>query len=183
MSRSTSQKKDAILSTAERLFARFGAGRITVKEICETAQVSKMTFYKYFRNKQAVIAAVRDAWIERTFQAFDDINQKEIPFPQKIDMMTRWKMDFLRNTDQEFIREISRHDEVYEAIKAGYLKNIRTAREKGEIRNDIDPEFYWMVVSKISEIYRDGSWKRVFSDAAEYQRQLRTLLFYGLVKR
>ncbi|NOZ62096.1 MAG: TetR/AcrR family transcriptional regulator, partial [Calditrichaeota bacterium] len=40
-----------MFETAQDLFFRYGIRRVTVEEICRTAGVSKMTFYKYFKNK------------------------------------------------------------------------------------------------------------------------------------
>ena len=45
------EKYQQIVETATDLFMRFGVKRVTVEEICRTAQISKMTFYKYFNNK------------------------------------------------------------------------------------------------------------------------------------
>jgi hypothetical protein len=61
--------------------------------------------------------------------------------------------------------------------------NIARAQEKGELRSDIDPEFLWMVVEKLGELVKEGSWRSVYSEIGQYQRQLRTLLFYGLLTR
>ncbi|MCJ7802330.1 MAG: TetR/AcrR family transcriptional regulator, partial [Candidatus Marinimicrobia bacterium] len=48
---SESPKFKQIVETANDLFMRFGVKRITIEEICKTAKVSKMTFYKFFKNK------------------------------------------------------------------------------------------------------------------------------------
>jgi len=48
---------------------------------------------------------------------------------------------------------------------------------------DNDPEFLWLVVEKLGELVKDGTWQKVCSDLGRYQRQLRTLLFYGLLAR
>ncbi len=41
-----------IVEIASELFRKYGVKRVTVEEICTTAQISKMTFYKYFANKK-----------------------------------------------------------------------------------------------------------------------------------
>ncbi|UCD39298.1 MAG: helix-turn-helix transcriptional regulator, partial [Fidelibacterota bacterium] len=78
------------MRTAEHLFSRFGARRVTVEEICREANVSKMTFYKYFPNKVELVRTIRDNWEEEGFMRFDEINAMDLPFPEKIDLMTRW---------------------------------------------------------------------------------------------
>jgi AcrR family transcriptional regulator len=183
-SRNRSSRKHAqIIQTAERLFSRFGARRITVEEICREADVSKMTFYKYFSNKVELVRTIRDKWEDEGFRRFDEINAMDLPFPEKIDLMTQWKVEFAQRVNADFIRELVSTDDVVERFKRRYLGNISRAQEEGEIRSDIDPEFLWLVVEKLGEPFKDGSWKRVFSDPSQYQQQLRTLIWYGLLTR
>jgi AcrR family transcriptional regulator len=48
---SASKKYESILITGHDLFWKFGFKRVTIDEICKKAEVSKMTFYKYFTDK------------------------------------------------------------------------------------------------------------------------------------
>ena len=48
------RKYDDIMSTGKDLFWKYGIRRVTVEEICEKSNVSKMTFYKYFPNKETL---------------------------------------------------------------------------------------------------------------------------------
>ena len=179
----STKKRGKIISTAERLFFRFGAKRVTVEEICKQAGVSKMTFYKYFPNKMELVRSIRDEWVEEGFRKFDEINAMDIPFPKKINLMTQWKVELANRINAEFIRECVSIGDVEERFKRCYLGNIRNAQEKGEIRPDIDPEFLWMVIEKLGELFKEGTWKNVFREFSEYQEQLRTLLFFGLLIR
>jgi len=178
-----SKKREQIIHTAERLFSRFGAKRVTVEEVCREADVSKMTFYKYFPNKIELVRTIRDEWEEEGFRKFDEINAMDLPFPEKINLMTRWKVEFASRVNAGFIRELVSTDDAIERFKRRYLGNIISAQEKGEIRSDIDPEFLWMVVEKLGELVKEGSWKKVFSEISQYQEQLRTLIWYGLLTR
>ena len=47
-----SKKYQHIVETAEELFFKHSVKRVSVEEICNKANVSKMTFYRYFSNKQ-----------------------------------------------------------------------------------------------------------------------------------
>ena len=61
------KKQQAIIETAETLFQRFGFKRVTVNEICQESGVSKMTFYKYYKNKTDLIKFLLSMWIEDAF--------------------------------------------------------------------------------------------------------------------
>lgn len=172
-----------IVRTAKRLFSRHGSKRVTIEELSREAGVSKVTFYKHFENKVDLVTTIRDEWMDEGFRKFDEINALDISFPEKIDLMTEWKVKVARRVNADFILELVSSDDTKERFKRGYLGNIKAAQQKGEIRADIDPELYWMVIEKLGELVKDGSWKRVCPDAGQYQKQLRTLLFYGLLVR
>ena len=150
------QKRAQIIQTAERLFTRFGAKRITVEEICREAGVCKMTFYKYFPNKVELVRNIRDDWVEEGFRKFDEINA----------------MDILVSID-----------DVTDRARRRFLDNITNAQKLGEIRSDIDPRFLWIVTDKLYELVKEGSWKNVFTEFSQFQEQLRTLIFFGLLTR
>jgi AcrR family transcriptional regulator len=54
----TSAKRDALLDTAEGLFARHGYRAVGIDTVLAEAGVAKMTLYKHFRSKEELIAAV-----------------------------------------------------------------------------------------------------------------------------
>ena len=176
-------KQEKIFESAVALFSRHGARRVTVEEICRTAGVSKMTFYKHFANKTELVRSIRDVWMDEGFQKYDEINALDLPFPDKIQLMTRWKAEFASRINAEFIREMVSLDDVMEEVKSRFLANISAAQEMGEIRPDLNLEFLWMVLEKIGELVSEGRWKEVFEDFAQYQQQLRTLIFFGLLTR
>ena len=178
-----SRKPEQIIHTAERLFSRFGARRVTVEEICRESGVSKVTFYKYFQNKIALIRRIRDNWVEEGFRKFDEINALDIPLPETIDLMTSWKAAFGSRVGAGFIRDMVSIDHVVDETKRRYLANIAEARKRGDVRDDINLEFLWMVTEKLYDLVREDTWKTVFSDFGLFQEQLRTLIFYGLLAR
>ncbi|MDD3167833.1 MAG: TetR/AcrR family transcriptional regulator [Eubacteriales bacterium] len=177
----TSKKAIHLIETAKDLFFRHGVKRITIEEICKKSNVSKVTFYKYFSNKEEVVRHIRDELIRQGFSKFDEINKLEIGFPEKIDLITQWRIDFFSSIKSEFIEDILSVEDTTEEMKRRYLKNIEDAQRKGEVRNDLSPELIWLVTEKLNEIIKDGSWKETFSEYSEFQKQLRRIYFYGLL--
>jgi TetR/AcrR family transcriptional regulator len=69
--------RQRLLSSAAGLFARKGYASTTVREIVETAKVTKPVLYYYFRNKEGIyLEMMREA--EGRFQILLDSAQKEI---------------------------------------------------------------------------------------------------------
>jgi len=170
-------------ATAKELFFKYGVKRVTVEEICAKAGVSKVTFYKYFSDKFQLAALIRDELTEEGFAKFDEINALDVSYPEKINRMTRWRTEFFSAITHEFIEDVMNMEDLYEEVKKRYLKNIRSAQEKGEIRGDLSPELIWLVSEKLNEIVKDGSWKEISPDLGEFQKQLRALYFWGLLTR
>ena len=179
----TSRKRELIIRAAEGLFKKHGFKRITVDEICREAGAAKMTFYKYFNNKTDLVKQIKDVWMEEAFSKFDEIKALSIPFPDKIQKMTQWKMDFSSKIGAPFIREAVSLDEDLGELKRRYLANIVEAQQQGEIRPDIDPEFLWMVLDKLHDLAREGRYLEVLKDYSSFQQQTRTLIYYGLLTR
>lgn len=53
--------RDAILAAFTALVARSSYGAVSVEQICQEANVSRRTFYRYFEDKQAALRAVLEA--------------------------------------------------------------------------------------------------------------------------
>lgn len=181
MKECTSKKCIQLIETAKELFFKHGVQRITVEEICKKSNVSKVTFYKNFSNKDELVRYIRDELIKQGFSKYEEINELDIGFPEKVELITQWRIDFFSNIKSEFIEDILSVEETIEEMKRRYLKNIEAAQIKGEVRNDLSPELIWLVTEKLNELVRDGSWKEVFSDYSEFQKQLRKIYFYGLL--
>ena len=177
----TSKKYRQIIETGKGLFLKFGPKRVTIEEICKEANVSKVTFYKYFENKKALIRAIRDELMDIGFSKFDEISALDISYPEKIKMMSKWRLEFFSQIQSEFLDEILEMDKVVEESKKRYLKNITDAQRKGEIRSELSPELIWLVTEKLREITIEGSWRKIFDDYGQYQDQVRTMMFFGML--
>jgi AcrR family transcriptional regulator len=178
-----SDKRRDILVTAEALFSRHGPKRVTVTELCEEAGVSKMTFYKHFRSKSDLVHHLHDELMERGFAEIDEIDARTSSFPDKIAAIGRWKQEFMSRLGESFFQELMDVGPSVEAYRRRYLTMIAAARAAGDVREDVDPEFFWLVVERASRVLADGSWREVVDDLGEAQRQLRTVLWYGLLAR
>lgn len=178
-----SPKYMRLLEVSKELFFKYGVKRVTVEEICQKANISKMTFYKYFSDKIQLAGLIRDELNDQGFAAFNEINNLDISFPEKIDLITRWRTDFFSKMTNEFIEDMLDIEDTTEKMKKHYMKVITDSQEKGEIRKELSPELIWLVTEKLNELIKDGSWKRVSPDIVTFQQQMRRLYFYGLLER
>jgi AcrR family transcriptional regulator len=178
-----SKKYISLLETAKTLFFRHGIRRVTIEEICAESKVSKVTFYKYFKDKNDLIRVIREELTQIDFARLDEINALPLSYPEKVESMTAWRMQFFASMQGDFIKEIIDINSVSEEIKKRYLANIRQAQAEGEIDPTLSPEMIWLVTEKFNEIVKDGNWENYLPDHIQAQAQLRQMYFYGLLKR
>ena len=82
-----SKKKQQLLITATELFRAHGFRRITIDEICKTSNISKMTFYKYFKNKIDIVKVVLETIYSQGKLRYYEMLKEDIPFSNKIENM------------------------------------------------------------------------------------------------
>jgi AcrR family transcriptional regulator len=71
------QRREKILDAGEHAFRQFGFRGTTMEAIAETAAMSKVTLYGYFRDKEAVFLAVAERLAQRLETAvLDALNQQ-----------------------------------------------------------------------------------------------------------
>jgi AcrR family transcriptional regulator len=82
---------------AERLFAERGSGTVTMRELARELGVSAMTPYRYFKDKDAILAAVR----ANAFDAFAEALELAARTPgnaaERADAVGRAYLDFAFN--------------------------------------------------------------------------------------
>jgi AcrR family transcriptional regulator len=82
-----------LVETAHVLFWRYGIKRVSVEEICRTAVVSKMTFYKHFKNKVDLALYVLRMVMQTGLRIYRDIMDRDVPFAEKAADFVQMKMD------------------------------------------------------------------------------------------
>ena len=63
--------RDRLCDVAERQFALHGAESVTIRQLASALGVSPMTPYRYFRDKDAILAAVRARGFDRHAEALE----------------------------------------------------------------------------------------------------------------
>jgi AcrR family transcriptional regulator len=63
--------RDRLCDVAEQMFAEHGAGSVTMRQIAGALGVSAMTPYRYFEDRDAILAAVRTRAFDRHAEALE----------------------------------------------------------------------------------------------------------------
>ena len=192
MDKPSSPKFRKLVQTARDLFFRHGIKRVTIEEICQKAGVSRMMFYRYFRNKDAIAMHILDQLFSDAWSKFDEILAEDIPFEEKIRQIAVVKMEMVDEYSMEFLNElladedsecgkflIQKRKESYEFTRKIYTD----AQERGDIRKDIKIDFIMFVMEHVPEIIKDERVQSMYPDMSQLVHDMFALLFYGMLSR
>ena len=143
-------KAGSILAAAEALFFKFGIRKTTIGDICRAAAISRMTFYKYFRDKPHIAEVVVNKLIDDMIGAFRRSMDRDVPYSQKIAEFIGSKLRKADGMSNAFIQELflSPYPKLQALVRRRMDENLqvaidefRKAQRQGHIRSGIKPEF------------------------------------------
>ena len=165
---SRSQKKvDSIVVNASRLFVQHGYHKVTMESIAQYANVSKVTLYKYFRDKQVLYEHIlKEIYLEE-YQEVVDIIDSHIPYDEKVDGVVKARIrKYYDNSKPVFNNEITLSYDVQKFIKEYTIKMAQVriklynqGRLEGFIDDDITDEtldlFFGVVQKGLVTVLKD----------------------------
>lgn len=184
-----SQKKvDSILLNASRLFVQHGYHKVTMESIAQYANVSKVTLYKYFPDKQVLYEHIlKQIYLDEYNEIINIINS-HLPFEQKIDGVVKARIKkYYDKTKPVFTGEITLSLDL-QKFMIEYTEKMNVQRRKlyeqgkmeGFISEDISNktlEVYFKIIQKglVSEFKELGDLEN------ENLSQLLRILYAGVL--
>jgi len=138
------EKLEAILTTAKKIFARYGLRKTSLDEIARMARVAKGTIYNYFGSKDRVYLEVLSREADELLKKISLSVGKEISPEAKFAAFSRAKFKYMRQAIN-----------ILNLDREGVGKYLPAAES---IRND----FFEREVNIIESILREGIEKGVF---------------------
>lgn len=186
-------KKEQILKTGKELFWKFGFTRVTVEEICKEAGISKMTYYKYFDNKMALVKTLLNDVLKTSMEKYQQIMASQIPYPEKVTQMIELKReqthtmsseffrDYMQSGDPELLAFLEKKSE--ESLEI-FTEDFRKAQQNGDIRKDLKVEFIMAVMNLLIEwAQHDNSLIDLYEDPQDLAVEITSFIFYGILNR
>jgi AcrR family transcriptional regulator len=135
----TQLKRDRIVNTAQGLFFRHGIAGVTVEQIAEQAQVSRVTIFKYFGDKDGLAREAVRAWARALLAGLDSLLECDSPFSEKL---AQAFSVFERIRDETISRDIRSDRDlqacIYNVMKDEGLPRILALVGQGKHCGDID---------------------------------------------
>jgi len=141
--------REKILTHARRLFSERGFHKITVEELCAGLGMSKRTFYRHFRDREALVEELVEGLFAQFGPQVLENFQSNQPVPLILErhfeivsqglaanVSTRMMADV-----QNFLPAVWERIERFRAQVVGLLTDLlRRGQQEGTIRPDIDPD-------------------------------------------
>jgi len=186
------KKYQDTIRTAKELFWKYGIKRVTIEEICKEASVSKMTFYKFFKNKTELAKTILENLVQSSLLDFDKLIKSELPFPQKLERIFLMKIEGMNNFSMEFIRDIYTNPnldlkEFMEQKKIesrdAIINFYKDAQNQGFIRNDVKIDFLLSYADQIVKMMENENLMAQYDKPQDFIIEAMNALFYGIVKK
>lgn len=183
---------ERIVSAGEELFKKHGARRITIEEICRTARVSKMTFYKYFPNKTGLAKTVLQRLADAQTATYRNIMAQGIPFEEKVRQTIRmkleaggrmgneWPREILENPDSEIGRFLQH---MIAEITGQIRRDYEEAQKNGDIRPDVRMDFIFFFLGHIQTMLQDKRLLGMYDSIEALTAELVNFFFWGILPR
>lgn len=185
-----SNKLKVLNKKGKKLFWKHGFRRVSIEEICKEAQVSKMTFYKQFNNKEEFAQYILAQVLDEAMGQYKEIMQKNIPYSEKVKELILLKHNFTTLISQEFIEDIYKNEELglkkqLEAYQQRFIGEIRQdlgkAQEQGHIRKDLNLDFVLYMLNDMTGKLLDDRLRALFPNSQDLIMEFTNFFFYGIV--
>ena len=185
----TNKKYNDIVRTAKDLFWKHGFKRVSVEEICQKANVSKMTYYKHFPNKIELAKTIFNGVVSEGEKQFRLIMKEDSSAAEKMKKFIQLKINSTNNISHEFLQDFYTGAEselkayVEERTRVAWdvlIKDYKEAQKTGIFRKDFNPEFLFKAQNKLAEMLDDKSVTSMFDNQQDLIMEFANLLVYGI---
>jgi AcrR family transcriptional regulator len=184
-------KQKKLMDTALALFQKSGFKSVTVEEICRTADVSKMTFYKHFRNKEDLVLQIIKHLYEGAIDEGKTILKSSKPHRERIADLLEWKIQMLDQFTPPMLLDMKDFDpalmhfiqEKSSESLSLFEDFIRDGQKDGVFRENLNIGFLMHIFQILSNSFFSENLEQYFTSYEDYIREYLDFLFYGLADR
>jgi AcrR family transcriptional regulator len=187
-------KKEAhIKKTALALFNKYGVSKVSIDEIADHANVSKVTIYKYFQSKQGLYHEIVKMIYEENIEAIQQLMEKDLPFIKKLKHIIAVKENSQHYLKGDFLRELIKTDHDIENLLVKEYQSktkelIFDFLDQGKSAGYIDLNISNEVIYLYMEIFKAGMKEKATEiktgifDNQTFEN-LVNLFFYGFIEK
>ena len=183
--------KEKIIAKASEMFLKLGFKSITMDDIAAEMCISKKTIYKYFCNKELLVAESINYKHKEVHETIDSILKMNLnAIEENFKIRKMFSEMFKSSVDTSPIYQLKKHyPEIYEKVRLRetnecsmwFRQNIIKGIENGLYRKDVDIDtsvkFYYILIFNINEnISSEKEARKLEINALEYHTRAITTL-------
>ncbi len=187
------KKTNQIKKSALELFNKYGVNKVTIDEIANYANVSKVTIYKYFDSKNGLYKEIIKMIYEENIERIENIIYSPSTFVEKLKFIITTKSNALQLMKGDFIKECIRNDyEIKEYIVNNFGNEIKKlmftffnqGKKEGYIDNNISNDIIYMYIEIFTAGLKEKSseLESIVANNHTFEKLI-DLYFYGLIKK
>lgn len=188
---SFSGKELDIYEASLMLFAKYGINKVTVNELCSEAEVSKMTFYKYFKNKKDLaLRFIKLVFEEIKKRSLTTLNNEEIDSKTRFIQVAIDERSFLKELGDELLNSIlifpeaQVYFEAYRDDSWSILTDFIVKKQaEGVLNSNFKPELLRFITSKVWEMIANEELRSIYPNIDAMVADRNEILFLGILKR
>ncbi|MBS7526393.1 TetR/AcrR family transcriptional regulator [Fusibacter paucivorans] len=179
------KKSEKILMAATKLWLQNSVKKTTMDDIAESANVSKMTIYKYYSDKDTLYLEVGSYLLASYSKQLMSISGSEAPLNEKMAQMITVVSAFAGSGDYALCQELVRYndalqapfDQYREAYERELYALIDAGVAEGKIRADIERQMIFYYIDMGIVYYQHNEhYRNHLNDDAAFQNQFMTFL-------
>lgn len=188
---SKNKKEQAIYNAAKELFWQLGFKKVVVEDICQKARVSRMTFYKYFKNKSDLALIILKDLFDEVLKKYDNLMACQKSFPEKLTKLFELKLEASKEISIRVIQELYNSDipEIKDFLNDMLQQNnkriinfIELGKKEGAINADLSTEFILYQIDNIYNQMHDEKLYKMFSSTKKLTESILDVFFFGIIK-
>ncbi|MBT8327780.1 MAG: TetR/AcrR family transcriptional regulator; helix-turn-helix transcriptional regulator [Bacteroidia bacterium] len=179
-----------LTKAANKLFHKYGIRKVSVEELCKEARISKMTFYRLFKNKEQLVKHILVEDFEQNFAKQKKLFDQDIPFTDIIQQSLKYKRNSAKRYSKEFVSDLytAKDQELVKLMhdfgekgRAFFKKFLIRSQQEGHIRKNIKIDFVMHYLEKMQEKMIDETFLNLFDNVEELSVELTNMFFYGIL--
>ncbi len=184
--------RESIKESTKNLIWEKGIKDTSIVDICKNADISRMTFYREYNNKNEIVIEIFSEHYQELTNKHLIILNKPIPFIERLNELIYIKLDFINNMSRNLINDLlhqknpelkllleEQRQESFEIL----FQQIITEQKKGHFRKDINLEFLKYYINKLSEFMLDPNLISLFPDTSELIKEINKIFYFGILER
>lgn len=184
------ETKDQIIRGAGELFMRYGLKSITMDEIARHLSMSKKTLYQHFRDKDALLVAFLETFIEAQKQEMRQIFELSLDSIDEMMRMTDYMKNKVCNINPALMFDLKKYHNnawnIFQLFKNSFvIKHIEEALRKGiaegYFRADLDVKILSRLrMEEVEMGFNPAIYNQEEYNISKVQMQLYEHFMYGI---